>query len=153
MDMSAVSAALSSYHALKDIAQSMIGLRDAAAFQGKLIEFQGKLLDAQASVFAVNDERTSLLERIGELEKDVANLEAWETQKKRYSMIVMQSGSIAYALKPEAQPAEPTHKICANCFQRQKISMLQPVAQDRASAAMNIPPRLRCSECKTEIII
>jgi hypothetical protein len=39
VDISSIAAALSSIKAAKDIAQSMVGLRDTAAFQAKLIEF------------------------------------------------------------------------------------------------------------------
>ena len=45
-DLTAIAHALSALKAAKDIAESMVGLRDAAAFQGKLIEFQSKIIDA-----------------------------------------------------------------------------------------------------------
>jgi hypothetical protein len=64
VDMSAIGSALASLKAAKDIAETMIGLRDTAAFQEKRLEFQSKILDAQASAFAANDERTALIERM-----------------------------------------------------------------------------------------
>jgi len=96
MDITTVSAALGSFSALKDVAQSMIGLRDAAAFQGKLIEFQGKLLEAQASVFVVNDERTLLLEEISKLEK-----KRWLSSKHGK---LRNSGTIWWRLRPDRLP-------------------------------------------------
>jgi hypothetical protein len=74
VDLSAISGALSSLKAANDIAQAaqaMIGLRDAAAFQGKLIEFQAKIIEANNSAFAAHDERFALLSRIAQLEKQV----------------------------------------------------------------------------------
>ena len=67
VDISAIASAVSSLKAAKDIAESMIGLRDAQAFQSKLLEFQSKLIDANNATFAAQDERTTLLERIGAL--------------------------------------------------------------------------------------
>ena len=40
------------------------------------IELNGKILAAQSSAFAANDERSSLIERVGDLEKEVARLKA-----------------------------------------------------------------------------
>jgi len=40
--MSTIGAALSSFNALKDIAQAMVSLHDTQAFQMKVIEFNGK---------------------------------------------------------------------------------------------------------------
>jgi hypothetical protein len=78
VDISAIAGALSSLKAANDIAQAMIGLRDAAAFQSKLIEFQAKIIEANNSAFAVHDERSALLQKISDLEKRVAKLEAWK---------------------------------------------------------------------------
>jgi hypothetical protein len=42
-DMTAIASALSSFKAMKDLAEAMIGLRDAVAFRERQIEFQGKI--------------------------------------------------------------------------------------------------------------
>ena len=47
-----LSALMTSLKTAKDLAESMIGLRDAAAFQGKVIEFQNAIMGAQQRVFA-----------------------------------------------------------------------------------------------------
>ena len=85
-DISAIASALSSLKAAKDIAEAMISLRDTATFQAKLIEFQGKLIDANNAAFAAQDERTALLERIRDLEKQVTDLKAWDTEKQCYEL-------------------------------------------------------------------
>ncbi|MET3972701.1 hypothetical protein ACT4MK_08590 [Bradyrhizobium barranii] len=46
VDISAITGAITALKGANDIAQAMIGLRDAAAFQSKLIEFQNKILEA-----------------------------------------------------------------------------------------------------------
>ncbi len=150
-NISAIAAALSSLNAAKDIAQAMIGLRDSAAFQAKLIEFQSKLLDANRSAFAAQDERTALLERIGELEKKVASFETWEAEKQRYELKQLASGSFAYVLKPNAQPPEPSHQICATCYQSRKKSILQRVPNNSARMALGMGASYQCPVCDTEV--
>jgi hypothetical protein len=151
-DMSAIAAALSSLKAAKDIAQAMIGLRDAAAFQEKQIEFQSKLLDANNAAFAAQEERSAMLERISELEKEVTRLEAWEAEKQRYELKPLAAGSFAYTLKTEAQGTEPPHHICTRCYEHQQKSILQKVETSLAGTHMRIPPKYRCPECKSEFV-
>jgi outer membrane lipopolysaccharide assembly protein LptE/RlpB len=69
VDISAIGSALASLKAAKDIAEAMIGIRDGAAFQAKLIEFQSKLIDANNSAFAAQEERTALTEEIRRLKR------------------------------------------------------------------------------------
>lgn len=151
-DMSTIAAALSSFGALKDIAQAMIGLRDAQALQAKIIEFNGQLIDAQTKIFAVNEERSTLIARVRDLEKQVTNLEAWEAQKQRYELKAIGQGSFAYSLKTEAQGSEPPHYICANCYENQQTSILQPERTSAASRALAIPPMLFCPKCNTKFV-
>ena len=149
-DISAFAAALSSLNAAKDIAQAMIGLRDSAAFQTKLLEFQSKLLDANRATFAAQDERAALLERIRTLEEKVASFETWEAEKQRYKLEKFGTG-FAYVLKPEAEGGELPHQICANCYARGKKSFLASVPTNQARMALGMGTVYRCSECRAEI--
>jgi hypothetical protein len=145
MYMSSFSAALGALKAAKDIAEAMIGLRDATAFQGKLFEFQSKIIDAQNSVFAANDERATLIESERQLKEEVASLKAWDAQKQRYDLQIVPSYHkiLAYALKPEAKTSEPPHWLCATCFQNRKASILQPEGRTGATV-------LVCHECGSD---
>jgi hypothetical protein len=125
-DMTAIASALSSFKALKDIAEAMIGLRDAASFRERQIEFQGKIIDAQSALMALQDERATLVETIRHQEAEIARLKAWEAEKERYELKqVTIGGSLTYVLKPDAQGTEPPHWICAACYQVGKKSILQ----------------------------
>jgi hypothetical protein len=77
---------MSSLKAAKDIAQTMVGVRDAAAFQEKRIELQSKILDAQNSAFAAQDERSTFIERIRELEEELARLKAFLWRPRRLAV-------------------------------------------------------------------
>ena len=149
VDLSAIAAALSSLKAAKDIAESMIGLRDTAAFQGKLIEFQSKIIDANNAAFAAQDERSALLEKIRELEKQVTDFKAWEAEKQRYQMEEVWRGAFTYVVKEEARGAEPIHWICAACYQQGKKTVLQ-VGADRAGAGGRLAA-YTCPACRAVI--
>ena len=126
-DISAIASAVSAFKAAKDIGESMIGLRDAAAFQAKLLEFQSKLIDANNAVFAAQDERSLLLQRVRELEEQVAELKTWTTKQERYELKNVGYSAFAYVLKKEERGTKPPHWVCAKCFEDKHISILQYV--------------------------
>jgi len=50
------------------------------------------------------------VERISELEKEVAGFKTWETEKQKYVLKELgQPGLFAYTLEPEARGSEPSH--------------------------------------------
>lgn len=146
--MSAISGLLSSLNSAKDIAQAMIGLHDSQAFKAKAIEFESKVLDAYKSAFAAEKENSALLKQISLLEKKVADMKTWQTQKKCYELKEVGSNRfLAYALKPEAQSTEPMHYVCANCYKNGKASILQPQTLAKGRARLMV-----CHECNTEFV-
>lgn len=144
-DISAFASALTSLNAAKDIAQAMIGLRDTAAFQTKLIEFQRKLIEANNAALAAQEERSVLLARIATLEQQVARLETWHTEKQNYELKEVASGAFAYVLKQSARGSEPEHWLCAQCYQNNKKSILQVHRRDVSYEYH------QCSECHAEV--
>jgi len=149
-DLSAIGAALASFNTLKNIAQTMIGLHDTKALQAKVIEFNNAIIDAQTKIFLVNEERSALLERVSDLEKEVADLEAWEATKQRYELKATSGGGFAWFLKADAQGSEPPHKICTNCYEQRKRSILQLKPRGPVESQMGGWPKLYCPACKSE---
>jgi len=125
VDMSAIAGALGALKAANDIAQAMVGLRDATAFQAKLIEFQAKIIEANNSAFAAQDERTALLRQISNLESEVTALKAERSRLQRYELKNFGGNTFAYQLKASEANGEPTHRACPNCYQKGHISILQ----------------------------
>jgi hypothetical protein len=144
-DMTAIAAALSALKGAKDVAEAMIGLRDTAAFQGKLLEFQSKLIDANNAAFAAQDERSAMLDRIRKLEQEVTNFKAWETRKEKYELKNVAWGAVAYMLKPETRGSEPPHWLCTQCFENQKASIMQPAPRLAETSLSNAPVVLTIS--------
>jgi Zn finger protein HypA/HybF involved in hydrogenase expression len=125
--LSAIKPAFDMTKALKDI-------NDAAIRNAAVIELQEKLLSAREA-------QTALLERVSQLEKEVAGFEKWDAEKVKYDLQPVYADTFAYARKPDAGSSEPPHFICANCYEHRKKTILQ-----RADAA-----HVFCPECKTKI--
>jgi uncharacterized coiled-coil protein SlyX len=124
-DLTAIAEALTALKAAGDIAKAMIGLRDAQTFQPKLIELNSALIEAQTKIFAVNEERAALVERVRDLEQKLVSMEAWETEKKRYELKEISPGVFAYASKESVSGSEPAHCICTACYEKRVKSILQ----------------------------
>lgn len=149
MDMGSIAAAIGGLKAASDITQAMVGVRDTAILQAKTIELQQVILAAQASGIAAQSEQFTFLERIRDLEEELTSIKAWGAEKERYKLNEIKSGVFTYILKEEAGTAEPSHQICANCYDNlQRKSILQTEIQSIGRAEI-----LFCHHCGSEIYI
>ncbi len=149
MDMSSITAAIGSLKTASDIAKAMKDINDASLVQGKTIELQSEILSAQSSAIAAQSEQFSLLERIRNLEAEVTRMETWNAEKDRYKLHQVRDGLFTYILKDEEEAAEPSHQLCANCFNTQnKKSILQ-----RETQAVGRAQTLVCLNCDSEIYL
>ena len=82
-----------------------------------------------------------MAERIGHLEKQIAEFEQWETEKKKYDLKEIHPHFFAYAIKENARGPEPSHLVCAKCFEDRKKYILQK------SSAIH----MACPNCKSMI--
>ena len=152
--MSEIAGAFTALKAAKDIAESMKDLRDTALIQGKVAELQSKILDAQSAAFAANEERSTLINRVGELEKEVADTKAWVAEKEKYTLTDLLPNSsrmttiYAYVEKDKASTPETTHKLCANCFDSGKKSILQ--GESRTPGMHRV---LVCHHCGSDLYL
>src|SRR5580700_4098699 len=87
-----------------DIAKGLKDIDDAARRNAAVIELQEKIISAQQS-------HSALVERVHDLEGEVAGFEKWEAEKQRYTLTDFGGNSFAYALKPETANGEPPHRI------------------------------------------
>ena len=135
-------AGLSAIKTAFDIAKGLKDIDDAARRNAAVIELQEKLLVAQET-------QSALTEKIRDLEKEVADFERWDAEKQRYELKQLARGgaAFAYALKPEAQPPEPFHCICASCYQRRLKSILQFERMAMIGSSEQI---LQCPVCESE---
>ncbi len=78
--------ALTSLQTAFNIAKTMVDLRDARAFQAKVIEFQRAIMEAQSSAIAANTAHASLIDQVSALKTEMANLKAWDAEKQKYEL-------------------------------------------------------------------
>ena len=115
----------SSLSALGTIAKALVGVRDAAKFNPKIIEFQQILLQANAHALALQNEHTSLIGRVGELEKERLRLKDWSAEKENYAVKQIGEGVFAYVEKQFVGEYESAQKLCVHCFQQGTKALLQ----------------------------
>ena len=145
-DLIAIGQGFSALKALTDLGKAMIDTRDAAVFRDKQIEFQSRIIEVQNTLFELQRERTDLISRIAELEREVTSLKAWDAEKERYKLVEVHPGAYAYVIKAECQDDSPEHLLCPTCFERGKKTILQ----FRFNTAGE---HRECPSCKTTIRI
>lgn len=134
-------AGLGIFKTLLDTAKGLKDINDAAIRNGAVVELLEKILTAR-------EQQAAALDRISDLEKELARFENWETEKQRYELADVGSGALAYRLKPSMANGEPPHSICAQCHERMVKSILQPETR--------FPGRtqhLACHGCGSDLLI
>jgi hypothetical protein len=147
-DLTAIMSGISALQTASELAKGLVNLRDTALIQGKVIELQSVILSAQSSALSAQAEQAALLQQIDDLKKEMTRLEAWETEKEKYSLVQLTDGVFAYALKEETEGGEPPHKICASCYQHGSKQILQQ--ETRFPGRVEF---LLCHGCGSELII
>jgi hypothetical protein len=148
--VSEVFAGITSFKAMLDMAKALKDIDDATRRNAAVIDLQEKILSAQEA-------QSALIERIQDLEKEVADLKEWDGEKEKYELVAIAGTSFAYMPKPGAGNAEPPHWLCTKCFEDRKKSILQlKGSMSRfdvyhcASCGMNtsVPSRMRPVTCR-----
>jgi hypothetical protein len=124
-----------------DLAKGLKDINDATIRNAAVIELQEKILTAQ-------QQQSALVESVSALEKEVADLKAWDGEKQRYELKNVGGEGpavFAYALKAGEENGEPPHLLCANCYQSRRKSILQATAELRSRLRAH-----RCPSCKAE---
>lgn len=109
---------LSAFKAMFDAAKGLKDINDATIRNGAVVELQEKILAAQA-------QQAALVERVSDLEKEVAAYKDWDREKERYQLTDFGCSTFAYSLKPDMANGEPPHRICAQCYQHGHKGFLQ----------------------------
>jgi mannose/cellobiose epimerase-like protein (N-acyl-D-glucosamine 2-epimerase family) len=116
-----------------DLAKGLKDIDDTVRRNAAVMELQEKILTAQQA-------QAALVERLRELEKQVASFEQWDIEKEKYELKEIYRQTLAYVIKENARGTEPSHSICAACYQMRRKSILQK------SDAVH----MTCPECETQ---
>jgi hypothetical protein len=105
-------------------------------------ELQQIILDAQSAQFV-------LVDRVRELEKEIADAETWEAKAQKYELATISPGIFAFALKDNTGSCEPFHYVCQKCYHHKKAIILQKIV--RGAIAGNTDVYV-CHECDSELV-
>lgn len=103
-------AGISAFKTAFDMAKAIKDIDDRARRNDAVIELQERILSAQSA-------QSTLVEQVGDLEKEVARLKAWDTDKQRYKLTELRPGVVAFSLKEGMENGEPAHKLCTACYE------------------------------------
>jgi hypothetical protein len=128
-DVATITAGFQSLKAAFDIGKALLNLGISADIQGRIREMNDRILTAQESAIASRDYQSALLKQIGDLEKQIADFEAWDAEAETYELTnvrpaTVRGSAFAYAPKEGTHTGEPSHFICATCYQERHKSIL-----------------------------
>ena len=145
MDFASIATATSSIKAAVDIAKTLVEVKSFADFETMASELRERIVAAQVATLEAQSEQSAMIQRISDLEKEIARLETWSAERRRYELAnLWNSGVVAYGLKKSMSNSEPPHYICTNCYDDGRKSILQP--QKRNGGRL----MLLCPRCKAE---
>ncbi len=133
-DAADYAAMFTSLKAITDLAKFFIDARDTSVVRVKAIELQREIMTAQQGALTAQLAQSALLKQVNELEAQVANLKAWDTEKQKYQLTQVRpqgapgGSAFVYALNKNVSSTEPDHSICPNCYEDGKKSVLQSVS-------------------------
>jgi hypothetical protein len=145
VDMAAIASAAGALKTAYDLSKAAIGAHDAGAIRAKVAEMQGEISSALASAITAQTDQMAILKRVSDLEKEVADLKAWEAQKQRYHLKRFDPGVFVYSLKENDPSGEPPHQICPACYENGKKQYLQATARTQGGHRVHA-----CPGCKHE---
>lgn len=134
MDITALSAAISSVAGAIDLGKAAIATRDANIVSEATQRLMQQLLDTQNALLAHSVEFQQLLEKNLEMAKEVVRLKEALDDRARYTVVEFTHGH--FALKMNHAPAfggadvpgipELNHYFCQGCFSDGRKVVLQP---------------------------
>jgi len=132
-------------------AKRILELTQDAKVKAAIGDHQTKLLELQTAHLELLGKCHALFAENAELKEQVAKLQKFLADAKRYKLITPAPGFSAYALKEDCADGEPPHWICATCLRNGKIGFLQTSQNDafqRQFFSQSIK-HLVCDCCKT----
>jgi hypothetical protein len=148
--MSAISGLLTGLNGIRDLAGSLINLRDAQVIATVQMDLTNRILEMQSQLSEV---LAAIIEKdgtIAALDKRCRDLERKQADRERYQLSKLASNRdvFAYRLKPpselQSDASELPHFLCQPCFDKGIKAVL--IETDFYGLA-----RWRCPVCKVEV--
>jgi hypothetical protein len=120
-----ITTAVTSVKGLTDIARGLKSLKNLSEVQAVAVDLNEQILNIQQQLLEANIAMSAQADRIRDLEGQLARTTEWNAQKLRYKLATPFPGCMVYALQKSKSEGEAPHYICAACYQRGRLSILQ----------------------------
>ena len=101
---------------------------------------QRQLQEIFEKAIQIQKDQIALLDKNAKLEQALKEKEQWESERKRYGLCQIKSGELVRMFKREEANGDPTHIICAQCFNNGCKSFFEYGLR-----------HLRCHTCKATV--
>lgn len=149
MDLGSISAAFSSLKAASDLAKGLVSLNTTTEVQRRVIELNEKIIEAHQLILLAQATQAALVDRVRDLEREIARMKDWEGQKQRYKLAAPFPGCMVYAVQKSMSNGETPHYLCTSCFQKGEPSILQGKTIGTAGISLGNASYF-CPVCETE---
>ncbi len=99
VDISAIAGVASSLKTAAEMAQALVGIRDARVVMEKSIQLNQIITSAQQSAIDALANQLALIKTVDNLEKEIMKLKAWNAEKETYELHDCGPGAFAYTKK------------------------------------------------------
>ncbi|MCK5034235.1 MAG: hypothetical protein KAS18_11390 [Calditrichia bacterium] len=146
MVLTEISAAFTSLKVAADIIKGILSLNKDSTINSKVIELQSVILTLQSELSSMQSKHEEIIQAKSDVEKELIQLKNWETTASQYDLVKLSTGSIVRSPNKNSGFTENEHWLCANCFENQKKSFLQP------GAIIGNKQKYTCQNCGEKIV-
>lgn len=130
MDISQISAAVGiATNLAKLVSGTLRTATDADALK-LFAELRNDFIDLQSKLLAAQGEYQQLTDINRTLERTIEAHDQWSAESKCYELRQIADGVFVYASKPNHRQSEPPHRLCPNCFEQKKKSIMCKIHVD-----------------------
>jgi hypothetical protein len=122
---SEIASALTALKTIGELTTLLIKTSADSRVTENAIDLQSALISLQSTMLTLQSQYQILLREKDEVEKRLIDIENWEAEAEKYTLIEMVPGVFVYALKDDYKSTAPSHWLCPNCYQAKKKSILQ----------------------------
>lgn len=146
------SAAITAFRQTFDLLKTISEARDQAIVDNSVSQLREKIIELQLLNSQLSELYHSERQRAIELAEKNSKIEMFATKAVNYMLHKTPAGSMVYRTKPTIEGEVGHHYLCAQCFENQKISILQPKPNFTTIANCNFICTV-CPTCSSEIVM
>ena len=141
-----ITQALTSLKSIGDLTSLILKTTVDSTVTQKAIELHSAIISLQTAMLSIQTQNQELLTENDQLKKELMAVKNWETEATKYHLAQIYPGTFVYAIKPDELSAQPSHWLCAKCYEGKQKSILQRGTSSGSGR------NYHCFTCKTSVI-